>query len=58
MDADAALERMRTLVGVINRAPSADVDAELLASLFEELDEWLRFGGFLPRAWTKATRQP
>lgn len=54
MDVDATLARLRaaesawSLVDTFEDA--ARVGAEL-ADAFQDLDEWLSKGGFLPRAW-------
>jgi hypothetical protein len=47
MDPDAALERIREL---INDGDSADIE---LVHAFQDLDDWLCKGGFLPKDWNK-----
>lgn len=47
MDPNATLVRIREL---INDGDSADV---LLIEAFNNLDEWLSKGGFLPNDWNK-----
>lgn len=48
MDPNETLAEMRRL------AASADPDdMDRLSQLVEALDDWLRKGGFLPRAWER-----
>lgn len=48
MDPDEALRRMRDLCTIDG------VDPEKIVAQFQELDEWLTKGGFLPEAWARA----
>jgi len=51
MDPDKALEALQQLAKQVNAGDPSD--AWLFAELFEGLDEWIRRGGFLPKAWAK-----
>lgn len=51
MDPNATLKRMREVVGTIPGHPE-DYDGELF-DLFENLDDWLTRGGFLPTDWNQ-----
>ena len=51
MDPNAALEALRQLVKQVYSG--ARTDPWLFAEHFENLDEWLSKGGFLPEAWKK-----
>jgi len=53
MDPDANLAEQLKLSRLITLGEAIASDIERLAELIETLDEWLRNGGFLPRAWTK-----
>lgn len=50
MDPNAALERIRDLVGAVERHGRAD-DGRELAEVVRGLDEWITKGGFLPAEW-------
>lgn len=56
MDPNATLEELRDLADDVLRklwtdmGPS-DTDIELLASAVQNLDGWIRNGGFLPTDW-------
>lgn len=65
MDPDQALSRLLELSErIINGSPkdldwpSLVVQAEELAETFVGLDEWLRRGGFLPKAWSRGRAAP
>ena len=58
MDPDRALARITELAATVIDGSPADLEwsellatAEELAECVVALDEWLRRGGFLPRAW-------
>jgi hypothetical protein len=60
MDPDAALERLRELASEITGRTDGEsydymeITADLgneLAETFENLDEWIKKGGFLPKEW-------
>lgn len=66
MDPDEKLKELRELarqvalsdVGSPTLFQSVVQLAESLAEKFEELDEWLQRGGFLPKAWQKSDVSP
>lgn len=51
MDPEAALSKLREMVGDINADNHHSSTTRRLAERFEALDEWLSNGGFLPAAW-------
>jgi len=56
MDPDATLKQLRALVRDVQdqeeeEFPDLTEQAEEFAELFEALDDWLKGGGFKPRAW-------
>lgn len=59
MDPDANLEeQLRLSLGLLaglEDRPCADMvdDAERLAELVVSLNDWIKMGGFLPKAWRK-----
>lgn len=62
MDPDRALDRIVELAERIVNGASEDLEwsrlvtsAEELAETVLSLDEWLRRGGFRPKAWQRAT---
>jgi hypothetical protein len=53
MDPNALLERLREIAAA---SWSADHDALIeFVEGFQNLDEWIRRGGFLPSAWERST---
>lgn len=61
MDPNATLSQLRRVVARIHdndatpRDPETAAmlqDADLLATLFDSLDEWISRGGFLPQEWS------
>ncbi len=56
MDPDACLAEIRRLVTQSHEAGPdfGRTEAWRLAELIESLDDWIRGGGFLPRAWSLA----
>ncbi len=65
MDPNATLSQLRRVVARIHdndatpRDPETAAmlqDADLLATLFDSLDEWISRGGFLPEGWKVANR--
>jgi hypothetical protein len=61
MDPNALLERLREIVVILDNEDAdeqpADHDALLveLVEGFQNLDEWIRKGGFLPSSWERST---
>lgn len=51
MDPDATLTELRELYN--DYQDGIPVDGERVIDLFDELDNWLMDGGFLPRAWRR-----
>lgn len=54
MDPNALLERIRELVAATFVSEDGSY-ADDLAGAFDDLDEWLSKGGFLPSAWKRET---
>lgn len=48
MDPNATLKGIRDAI--------ADGDDDKAAGLFQDLDQWLSGGGYLPRDWKRATK--
>ena len=57
MDPNAALAELRALIGVWEAAGSrgtwTEADADRTIELARDLDEWIKKGGMLPRAWDR-----
>jgi len=59
MDPDANLaEQVRLATAVVDGKPSGGMTpvADRLAELVLAMDEWIRGGGFLPAAWSRAAK--
>lgn len=59
MDPNATLTHLRAMAQDVLRQIDVDgegvstVDVEELASMVQNLDQWIRSGGFLPTDWEK-----
>ncbi|MCA1799790.1 MAG: hypothetical protein LC650_00665 [Actinobacteria bacterium] len=55
MDPDAALEELREWYNVLQDGNLGDHPnaAQFILETFDDLDNWLISGGFLPRAWRR-----
>ncbi len=51
MDPNAHLAEMRAIAVKVSKSEANSDDADRFAELFISLDEWLRGGGQVPRAW-------
>ena len=51
MDPNATLAEIRQLVQAVADGDTTNEDALALAAKFDELDEWLSTGGFIPKSW-------
>jgi hypothetical protein len=55
MDPNANLDEQRYIVDrFCDGSADPEQDGLRLAELVEALDDWIRKGGFLPKAWTEA----
>jgi hypothetical protein len=51
MDPDECLKELRKMARQVLDDPGRTYDAEALAELVGAMDDWLRKGGSLPKAW-------
>jgi hypothetical protein len=53
MDPNKVLQEIRQLVARADEHELTTDESDYLTELFENLDEWLSHGGFLPNDWNK-----